>query len=393
MGIAVLPRESALTTGKRPCRRIALMFAGGTIDSDCTRNGRAVNPSYAQNRYLEIVRSLKQVCPGHDIELKAPPYRIDSSQLTPEKLPELISKLNDLLFGSCEAYDAVVVTFGTDTLSWALPAVATAFGAEFRKCVVFASAMSSWQDGRDGKKNLIDAVRVAASGLFSGVLTVSGGLFLGSTNLHKVSHDAVVPFCQHDFDPLAKSEQFFDVLKGLLNPGRSIEEALAANLRVSTSPPIDLNQMYAGQEFKAVVAHQLVSPGLKTDTIAHLADDGYEHVILHCYANGTACVEEGPYSVATGISRLRKAGVAVYGVSQQDGVVAPDQYKVGKSLVDAGCLFVTRFNAETLHAVLIVASAMVKDTERVLAIIERAERELSTRALLDLGSLSRTVKN
>jgi hypothetical protein len=116
-----------------------------------------------------------------------------------------------------------------------------------------------------------------------------------------------------------------------------------------------------------------VFPGLEVDAVLHFVGDK-QHVIFRCYANGTAPVSlaSREFDLSAAVRELSMRGVKCYAVSQHLGAIAPGDYGVCKEMEEAGCLYVTRFTAETLHAVLLVMSASL-DAAQVYEKIRDAE--------------------
>jgi L-asparaginase/Glu-tRNA(Gln) amidotransferase subunit D len=149
----------------------------------------------------------------------------------------------------------------------------------------------------------------------------------------------------------------------------------AAAIATFASPFADRHAAYRGDRpLRPVVEHVPAYPGLRGDWVRACADRSVEHLVLHGYSGGLACVGAGPYDLASAIADLTRRGVATYAVSQQIGRVDPGAYAVGKDLVDAGCVPVARLTAETLHAVLLVLAAQLPDAAAVRSVVVAHER-------------------
>lgn len=355
---------------------IALMFSGGTIDSFRTQSGRDINPEFNVHNYQSIRRSFIAQFPHHSCDVVKPPFRIDSSQLTPNHFRDLVKTIDEFLFIHPH-YDAIIVAFGTDTLSYIVPGVATALGTRVSKskCVIFVTGMTAWDEQRDGYHNLVDAMHIAVSGKYRGVMTISAGFIYPPINLRKISHHAEDPFRKIELAQPFSLDKLSKVLNKFLGRGESIDHALTASQVVQFSPPIDIGNKYTGQVIRPVVAQLIVYPGLTAQFVEGLLDQDIEHVILWTYANGTAPVGEGIYSLAKAVRKLRQSGVAVYAISQQIGVIVPREYKICEQLIRAGCVYVTRFTGETLYSILLVLAAVETDPEKVRTLIVESEQE------------------
>ena len=145
-------------------KKILIITTGGTIAMKYDKDVGIV-PSDDLVGFLYSFNQLKEVA---DIEI----FNY-SNMPSPHMTPDLMFRLAKYVDMTINHYDGVVITHGTDTLE------ETAFLLDIvlktKKPIIFTAAMRSGDDiGVDGPRNIIGAVRVAAStkSMDKGVLVV-----------------------------------------------------------------------------------------------------------------------------------------------------------------------------------------------------------------------------
>ncbi|MEP6774792.1 MAG: asparaginase, partial [Chloroflexota bacterium] len=161
--------------------KIAVITTGGTISMrfDAALGGAV--PAVSGEELLEMVPGLRDVAELELIEFA----NIPSCHLTPDTMFELCHVIQATL-GRPEI-DGVVVTHGTDALEET--AYMSDLWVQSKKPVVFTAAMRNNSEiGCDGPRNIISAVRVAASedALGGGTLVVFNGRVLTARDTIKM---------------------------------------------------------------------------------------------------------------------------------------------------------------------------------------------------------------
>ena len=190
-----------VSASPRP-RRIFVLATGGTIA------GEAASPS-------EIIDYRAGVL-GVDALLDAAPEicnfaeargeqlcNIDSKDMTDEIWRRLALRVNELL-ASDEA-DGIVIAHGTDTMEET--ALFLSLTVESEKPVVLTGAMRpATAENADGPRNLLDAVRVAASqeAEGKGVLVVMDGVIHDARDVEKTHTTSVAAFASREAGPLGR---------------------------------------------------------------------------------------------------------------------------------------------------------------------------------------------
>ena len=138
--------------------RVALLATGGTIACRPGPNGRLV-PGLTPEELVASVPGLEQIA-AISVESM---QRVSGFDMGPERMTEVAFRARELLGSG--AVDGVVVTHGTDTIEETMYMCEMLAGeATARGPIVFACAMRAPSEaGADGPRNLLNAVRIAAS--------------------------------------------------------------------------------------------------------------------------------------------------------------------------------------------------------------------------------------
>jgi L-asparaginase len=210
--------------------------------------------------------------------------RIDSSRMTPELQHRLARRVNEL-FGSPEAPGGIVVTHGTDSLE------ETAFLLDLlvdsNRPVVFAAAQRPPTEAdSDGPRNLLNAVRIAASPVARGmgVLVTLNGEIHAARDVRKMHAIALDAFKSPGAGgPLGYVDGSHVVITR--GPGRRL------TLRPgSVEPRVDLLTLVAGGDGHLIDA----------------AAAGAQAMVLEVFGRGNV-----PPAVMEAVARARAKGVVV----------------------------------------------------------------------------------
>lgn len=296
-------------------------------------------------------------------------------------------------------FNGLIVAVGTDTLSYIVPAVASYLHAALKDSsssdklyfdapIIFISGMKPWRIiDSDSSQNFLDATSFLREcynrgSTYKTVLVVSSGAFYWPYNLTKVSHEAIDPFRLDLVDhPKRRWKRLDGVIRDRyvkLSATPNLVADLVDNLKPFPWLPFPSARSVKAHDYiiKPIVAQVQVFPGLLADSVERFIGDQYRHVIFRCYSNGTAPVSDaGPeFNLARVVKNLHKRGVMSYSVSQQIGAIDPASYEVCKEMEQAGCLYVRKFNLETLHSLILILSALLRkptDVYEYLSLIEQ----------------------
>lgn len=154
---------------------IVILFTGGTISMRHDPAAQGAVPALSGREILAATRGIDDVAQVEIEDWGAFP----GPHMTVERMWALRNRIRDHL--SRDDVQGVVVTHGTDSLEESAYVAARSLGPD--KPIVFTGAMRTASDlGWDGPRNLLDAVRVAASEGACGygsMVTMSGRVFTG----------------------------------------------------------------------------------------------------------------------------------------------------------------------------------------------------------------------
>ncbi|MCW2667732.1 MAG: asparaginase [Frankiales bacterium] len=234
-----------MTTDVRP--RIALVIAGGTIDSlGATRLDLAGYPEAASRlspgRLLSDVPELSEICDVREIPFR----RLSSYALTPQDWLELAGIIDAVLLD--EAYDGVVITHGTNTLE------ETAYFLDLTtrspKPIVLVGAMRPASAlGADGYLNLFRAVQVASSPAARdlGVLVVMNDAIYAARDVTKTATFRINAFQAPDLGPLGYADADGEVVIYHRRP-RAAGSASFCLAGLDNLPRVDVVMSYVGAD-------------------------------------------------------------------------------------------------------------------------------------------------
>ncbi len=206
------------TVSANPRPRVLVLATGGTIA------GRAASPEDVtgyRSGVISVDKILAAVPELHSVaEVKGEQLcNIDSKDMTDEILIRLAVRVNEILAGN--ETDGVVITHGTDTMEETAYFLSLTVKSE--KPVVLTGAMRpATAKDADGPRNLLDAVRVAASPETAekGVLVVMNGKIFAAKEVTKTHTTKIDAFASPDFRPLGRVDENSVVFEHTVNPPR-----------------------------------------------------------------------------------------------------------------------------------------------------------------------------
>lgn len=164
-------------------KKILMLTTGGDIAGEHTDTGLV--PVYTGEQLVSMVPELREYC---ELECKDI-MQLDGTNVQPEDWVTIAEEVYD----AQEAYDGVIVTHGTDTMAYSACAVSLMV-QNLQKPVIFTGAQIAMVDpDTDGKKNLLDAVHAAVSGI-PGVYVVFGGRIIRGIRAQKMYTRALDAF-------------------------------------------------------------------------------------------------------------------------------------------------------------------------------------------------------
>lgn len=320
--------------------KILLVTTGGTISMMRTPDGTLAAASDPQS-LLELVPEIKTLA---DVEMLSV-ANIDSSNLQPDLWIPLARQIYERL-DSC---DGVVVTHGTDTLSYTAASLSFML-EELGKPVVLTGAQVPLQDiGSDGRANLINAFRVAISD-FAEVAVVFGSSIIRGTRAKKTSAFDLQAFISANVPPLGAI-------------GLSIKFGEEVRRRSKRKPLLR-------PFLNANVAMLPVYPGVKPELLAHLAAT-HDGVILEGYGAGNIPTEE--HSLVPAIREATSRNVPVVVCTQcLVGSTEMELYQVGRTTLKAGAIPAMDMTPETTLVKLMWVLGQSSDLRTIDSLMQKS---------------------
>jgi aspartyl-tRNA(Asn)/glutamyl-tRNA(Gln) amidotransferase subunit B len=277
--------------------------------------------------------------------------RILSEEITPDEWARLASGIDERLRGGRAS--GIVVTHGTDTLSYTASLLFWLFPRPPVPIVLAASLQPAGKEGSDAIPTLRKAIQVAAQSE-PGVYVVFGGQVLSPLNL-KFERMAADGFRNWNMGrPCHAGNALFDEL-----PLSGDREKLRSRIEAAINATLILR----------------VYPGMRGDHLIELMDRGVKNFVLELYDTGTANLRDSPYSLRRVFLAAREKGVHVFCTSQQEGIVDFSRYVTSHELWREGAIPMGPLTTESAWTKLVVCSAFSDTEEEMLARMEQGNAD------------------
>ncbi len=316
-------------------QEILVLTTGGTIASRETENGLA--PGLSD----EVIISYFGEQPAVNLSVERMMNK-DSSNMQPEDWLRLAEKLK----AKRTAYDAFIITHGTDTMAYTAAGLSYLLNDFDRPIVLTGSQVPLEIDGTDAVRNLHDALTFASQTTLAGVYLVFNGLVMAGTRAIKTKTKSYDAFESINYPYIASVQD--GVLHQHFTPKMN-DKVLVSELALD--PNIFVLKAF---------------PGMSVELFDYLADHVHG-VIIESFGNGGLPFEGR--NVVPGIQKLTAAGIPVIITTQ---ILEEGQdiylYEVGKRVADAGGIPVGDMNTEAVVAKLmwVLAQTRNRDTVRVM---------------------------
>jgi len=134
--------------------KILIIGTGGTITAKRV-NGSWVPGKISEKELLKIIPEISKIAEINSLNL----FRTDSSNLQPYQWVKIAKCLKE----NWQKYDGFVITHGTDTMAYTASALSFLIHAPNKPIILTGSQVPPHNLGTDAIRNMIDAVRVAAT--------------------------------------------------------------------------------------------------------------------------------------------------------------------------------------------------------------------------------------
>lgn len=157
-------------------KRVLVIATGGTIAS--AEEGSGLAPALTGEQLVAFVPEVAQMCHAEVSQV----MNVDSTNMRPEGWLAIAGEVRRRY----DDFDGFVVLHGTDTLAYTAAGLSYLVQRSPKPVVLTGSQLPMGDPGTDGKRNLLDAVRVACDDAAAGVLVAFGGKVIAGTAARKV---------------------------------------------------------------------------------------------------------------------------------------------------------------------------------------------------------------
>lgn len=239
-------------------KKILMISTGGTIASTPSDNG--LTPTVKGEDMIRLIPELDGLCEVHISEL----LNLDSSNMQPEDWVAMASAAFTAL---STGFDGVVITHGTDTMAYSAAALSFMLMNLSKPVVLTGAQIPIEEPGTDGKRNILDAFRVAADGRLAGVYVAFAGRVIPGYCVKKVY--------SRDFETM---EAINHKLAGRIVDGKLVLEG------APSAPPAAPMALHPAFDPNVLLVKLI--PGIKPDLLEVAPDLGYKAVVIEAFGLG-----------------------------------------------------------------------------------------------------------
>lgn len=317
-------------------KNILVVYTGGTIGS-AARDGVIDVSSAARSALIERFQT-ETGGRGVDFD-EICPMQMLSENCTPAHWLELVSALDG---ADMAKYDGVIITHGSDTLSYTASLLGCLYGGLGIPVVITASGKPLDDPRTNGVRNFAAAVSLIKNVGLPGVFAVYENS-RGVMDVYLATRLMEADLYAGDFSgfgggPLGKMEG--GRLEVYERPGNPTIEELKAPRA----------QLRAPHAFESDVLAISPYPGLDY-TLFDLSRSNVKAVLHRLYHSSTACATPGRHALPAFIRRCRAQGIKVFVQSVRGG----DQYVTAREMIEAGAVALPMMSFEAAYVKLCLA--------------------------------------
>jgi len=276
--------------------------------------------------------------------------RILSEEIIPSDWAALITTISERI--NSGTANGIVVAHGTDTLPYTAALLYWLF-ADAGVPIVLAASSTSPDRSPEAAQTMGKAIQLAME-KERGVYVVYGGTVLSPLNLK--------------FERIGSDGFRNWNMRSPIFSGSSL-----------LTGPLEADQYVITQLLEEAVNSMCIIkiyPGLRSDYLTVLMDQGVRTFFLELYDTGTAGFREGPYSLRRALAIGRKKQVRFYCTSQQEGLVDFSGYSTSRELWKEGAVPMGAYTTESVVARYLAASIIADTDEERAELMEQAGPEL-----------------
>ncbi|MBU1239878.1 asparaginase [Myxococcota bacterium] len=315
--------------------KILHIATGGTIAMAKGEDG-SLAPIESNEDLLKMVPEIDGFAQVHTIRLSS----FDSADLSPPFWLDLARVIHE----EYENYDGFVVSHGTDTMAYSAAALSYILQELDKPVVLTGSQIAIGVIGSDGKRNLVNAFRVATSDIAE-VMVVFGSKIIRGVRARKIS-----AFSLEAFESINENAIGEIGLQLRFSKSRATRRA---GRRLLYTPAMEPS-----------VGLVTIHPGLRGEVLEYMVDH-HEGVILLGYGTGNIPVREEDSLVSVVKAATQKGKPVVVGTQCVLGSTNLSLYKVGKNVMNAGAIPSVDMTPEAALVKLMWVLGQTKDLSRV----------------------------
>jgi len=301
-----------------PQKAVKVVLTGGTIASKIDYETGAVTPILSASELLEAIPELYEIA---EVDLEAP-FSIFSEEMTPRDWQQIAEIVARELKSRPDR--GVIVAHGTDTMGYTAAALSFALRNLPSPVALVGAQRSSDRPSSDSAFNLLASAIYATSSIGEVALVMHGSisdsfaLAHRGTRVRKMHTSRRDAFQSINSLPIAKILPHEKKLVVLRNDVRSVSE----------------NGPEVYPKFSDKVALVKFFPGMKSDLLDYLIDDGYAGIVIEGTGLGHVSLR-----LLDSIKRGVRQGVVIAMTSQcLFGTVNMNVYSTGRKLLEAGVI-------------------------------------------------------
>lgn len=299
--------------------KILVIHTGGTISMVRTSTGFAPRQGILEQ---ELERLKEHGGLDASIDLIALDPLIDSALSSPQDW----NRMTDAIAANYQAYDAFLVTHGTDTLAYSAAALCFALEGLGKPVILTGSMLPLTEPDSDGSRNLKDALNMVTN-LTRGVWVQFAGRLLSGTRVFKTHSRSLEAFSSSPsgMPPFRPSDRFVR--------------------HVYQTPSISILPF---------------APGASFDVFAY-AMNVCDGIVMRCYGSGTAPNTE---QLQQALANAQRRCIPVIAVSQcAEGGIALGRYASDQLLLEHGVIDGRDMTVEAAYVKLALALSMDSNEE------------------------------
>ncbi len=292
------------------CKRVLIIYTGGTIGMKKTENGYAPAAGFLKEALLAIDDMRRPELPSWELIEMNP--LLDSSNVAFTEW----NAIARVVYENYSDYDGFVILHGTDTMAYTASALSFILDGLNKPVVLTGSQIPLSELRSDGRENLISSILIASEGIANEVSLCFSGRLLRGNRAMKMSADGLMAFDSPNYPHLAEVGITVRYNFGALARPSGENGASDLHLRPFVNVPIGVLKIFPGMQFglfEEIMTERLSGIVLETFGAGNIpmADKELLPIIKRAFSSGaviTVCsqcpggtVSLGTYETSRGL--------------------------------------------------------------------------------------------